>query len=400
MSLLDDLTAAHQPPLPKGFKPGIVYSGRSPQEIITPWMREDLTGAEPAAWEDAVARLGIPLPPGKTLELVEARFNSASWHRDAAFISQKDTAYTAPAWVYKFRVVDKGLRDDEDLAALMVEAKKSRRQTAVKTTTGVNTKIVNLADFQVGKTDERGGTAELLDRSENALMEVCAMIRKGAYDEIVLVDVGDSTENFESSPNADRTNDLQMTQQIRVWRRIFWRWLDALSAYGIPMKVVAVPSNHCRVRRGKQALGPSDDDWGLEVLTQISDIAAANPEKYGHVSFHAPRKYENHVTLTLVGGKVQTFLHGHDAGTADQLPRIIKAQGRREIGVSDIVTAGHFHHLRVVAFGDDQTLFVCPTMDPGSSHYTVYSGERSRPGVLTYDVTDEGWCGLRVVWAA
>ena len=34
--------------------------------------------------------------------------------------------------------------------------------------------------------------------------------------ELVLIDVGDSTEGFESAPNAARTNDLQMTEQIRV----------------------------------------------------------------------------------------------------------------------------------------------------------------------------------------
>lgn len=397
--LLADLTAAHQPPMPRGFKPGVVYSGQHPSEITTPWIGEDLQGAGPAEWEEAVAKMGVPLPAGTTLELVEARFNSAAWHRDTPDKGENHTAYTAPAWTYKFRVVFKGVRNDEDLAKLEKQARKAVRCSVSKRVSN-STMVVNLSDFQVGKTDELGGTAELLERSERALLEVAHRVHQVKPEQIVLADVGDSTEGFESSPNAARTSDLQQTEQIRVWRRVFWRWISALSILTEDLQVVSVPSNHCRIRRGKDAQGPPDDDWGLEVLTQVSDLADVNPDAYGHVSFHAPAKYAEHVTLTLKGGKVISFAHGHQVSNPDRLSHWAKAQGRREIGLSDLVVVGHFHHLRIQAYGDGQYLFLCPTADGGSSWFTPRSGERSRPGVLTFVVDEGGWRDMFVAWAS
>jgi hypothetical protein len=398
--MLEDLTqaASAPPPAPKGFSPGVVYSGRTPSEITTPWLTEQLE--TPEDWADAVAQMGVPLPAGMTLELVEAKFNSAAWHRDHGNVGEKNSAYTAPMWLYRFKVVpEASVSHKLDLEAMLKEARKAARGATKAPTTGGGTQVINLADFQVGKTDELGGTPELLERSEKALAEILKMVRRRRPAEILLVDLGDSTEGFESSPNAERTNDLQQTEQIRVWRRIFWRWFDSLARLGIPMKTVSVPSNHCAVRRGKQYVGPADDDWGLEVLAQIADMAGVNPEVYGHVEFIVPRKHERHVAITAADGQVLLFAHGDDANSADRLIPWIKAQGRREIGQADIVNVGHWHHLRIMTFGDRQWLIINPTMDGGSSWFTPQSGERSRPGVLTYMVGPEGWYDLHVAWA-
>lgn len=395
--LLDDLRTAAAPPPPSGWTPGIRYSGAQPAEVVTPWLDHELPEGD---YSEVIANMGVPLPPGKTLELIEARFNQAAWHRDAQDRRQKDTAYTAPAWIYRFRVVPISLRADADLETLAKAARKAARAKSPAVLAEGTTMVINLADFQVGKTDELGGTPELLERSERAFALVLQQVRKMKPAEIILADIGDSTEGFESAPNAARTNDLQQTEQIRVWRRIFWRWIDGLAGLGVPMQIVSVPSNHCRVRRGKDNVGPTNDDWGLEVLAQLQDMAGVNPERYGHLAFIAPRPFEHHVTLTLAGGKIQTFAHGHDANSPDRLPAWAKSQGRRDIGVSDIVTVGHFHHLRVVSYGDDQTLFICPTNDGGSSWFTPRSGDRSRPGVLTYVVDESGWRNLFVAWTA
>src|SRR5690606_11985877 len=105
------------------------------------------------------------------------------------------------------------------------------------------------------------------------------------------------TEGFESSPNAERTNDLSQTRQIRVWRRVLWRWVEVLSKLVEELEVVSVPSNHCSVRRGKQVLGDPLDDWGIEVLSQVADIAAVNPEAFGHVKCIVPNEWESHLLL-------------------------------------------------------------------------------------------------------
>jgi hypothetical protein len=398
VSLIDDLRQGTKPPtLPKGVTPGIVYSGRTPTEVTTPWIEQELETDEDYA--EYMKSIGVPIPAGKRLELVEARFNQAAWHRDATDTGTKNSAYTAPMWLYRFKVVeDAAALNDLDLEGMLKEAQRDARGRKVTGVAEGATFIVNLADFQVGKVDHRGGTAELLLRSEIALKDILTRIRKAKPEELLLVDVGDSSEGFESAPNAARTNDLQMTEQIRVWRRIYWRWICALADLGIPMKTVSVPSNHCAVRAGKAKLGPANDDWGLEVLSQVADMAAQNPDRFGHVEFIQPLEHEEHVFLTLVGGKTVGIWHGHQASNPNAVMDTVKKQGRRGVGSADIVIVGHFHHLRITNFGDKQWFFVCPTMDNGSAYYVATAGEDSDPGVLTFQVDEYGWRDLYVSW--
>ena len=397
--MLDDLREAATPPPPRNFSPGVVFAGGKPSVVTTPPI-EAVESEE--QWLEAVRNMGVFIPEGHTLMLIEAAFagSSAAWHRDRDDRGAKHTAYTAPSnrWSYKFRVVPRTSRDDLDVKAMMAEAARAVRKRKALVAVG-GTMVVNLADFQVLKVDELGGTAELLERSEVALAKVKDRIRRMKPAEIVLVDNGDSTEGFNSAPNADRVNDGDETEGLRIWRRTFWRWISELAAFGIPMTTIAVPSNHCRNRRGKNAVGPTKDDWGLDTLSIMRDMAGVNPEAYGHVEFIVPREYDEHVTLTLVDGKVISFAHGHQVNQPNQLAEWAKRQGRREVGLSDIVVVGHFHHLRVQAYGDKQWLFVCPTMDNGSSWYTPSSGEQSDPGVLTFMVDENGWRDLFVAWA-
>lgn len=408
--LLEDLRQAVDPPTPKDWRPGVTYSGRQPSEITTEAIPAIETEAE---WEDAVRKMGVHIPDGFGLVLVEAVLagstNDAAWHRDPAdrTVKSNGTAYTAPnttqRWRYRFKVVLKDPRADADLAKMMRDAKRMAKRPVPKvfvSTGSMNSMVVALSDFQVSKVDMEGGTPELLERSEVALAAVVKQVKRQKPDQIILGDIGDSTEGFESSPNAPRTNDLQMTEQIRVWRRIFWRWIETLAPMVEWLDVVGVPSNHCRVRAGKTQLGPPDDDWGIEVISQLSDMAKAAGERFENTTFHIPEKHLEYVTLDLINGEKQiSFVHGHQERNVKQLTEWAKKQGRRPVGTSDIVVAGHFHHLRVESYGDGQTLFVCPTMDGGSAWFTNVSGERSRPGVLTFMVDTEGWRDMFVAWA-
>jgi hypothetical protein len=403
--LLQDLRQAAEPAPPAGFRPGVVFAGRMPSEIVTPPMPQM---DSPEEWEAAVLGMGVTLPEGYVLVLVEALLasshNPASWKRDEDDKGAPHTAYTAPntthRWRYKFKVVLKSARSDEDIAVLMREAKKAgRARPPLAVKQFGSTMVINLSDFQVGKVDILGGTPELLGRSEAALAQVLSWIKTSRPDEIVLVDPGDSTEQFESAPNAARTNDLQQTEQIRVWRLILWRWIEAIAPLTHDFKVIGVPSNHCRVRQGKNAQGHALDDWGIEVISQVSDIAAVNPIAYGHVRFIIPATdNEEWVLFTLVSGKTIGVAHGHQRSKPEQLVEYAKTNARAGIGQADIVICGHFHHLRVIAFGDGQFLFVCPTMDSGSSWFQS-SGEKSSPGVLTFMVDEDGWRDMRVAWS-
>ena len=394
-SLLDALKQAATPAPPPNFRPGVTFAGRTPSEIVTPPLPAMETADE---FEQAVRDLGYPLPEGMTLVLVEMQMahHENFWTRE----NQGEDAITKPSnsWRYRFKVVPKDPRADADIAVLVAEAKAAPRVDLTHEPRGKTSKVINLADFQIGKVDELGGTAETLARSEAALETVLLDLERDPVDEIILVDPGDSTEGFESAPNAAQMNDLHQTEQIRVWRRILWRWIDALAPLAPSMKVVGVPSNHCRVRGGPNAQGSPLDDWGSEGIAQVSDLAADNPAAYGHIEFIIPQEHQEHVLITLVGGKVLGVVHGHQKSSPAALPNWIKSTGRRGLAQADIVIVGHFHHLEVIAFGDMQWLFICPTNDPGSSWYTPSSGERSEPGILTLRVDERGWYALDPIW--
>lgn len=399
-NLLNELKQAATPSAPANFRPGVTYEGRCPSEIRTPPIPQIEDAND---YESTLREMGYPIPADMTVMLSEMELVEYDdfWTRDS---TDQELAVTRPSkkWRYRFKVVPKSARHDEDIAVLMDEAKRAEPRPmlprGIFNGDGQTTKVINLSDFQWGKVDENGGSAETLARSEAALAEVVRDLKESPVDEIVLVDPGDILEGTESAPNALGTNDLSTTEQVRVARRVFWRWIEALAPLAPNFKVVGVPSNHCRVRRGKNALGDALDDWGIEIIAQLADIASANEEAYGHIEFIVPEAHQEHVLLTLIGGQVLGVAHGHQKNAPGQLAGWIKATGRRGLAQADIVIVGHFHHLVVEAFGDMQWLFICPTNDNGSSWYTPSSGERSEPGVLTLRVDRRGWFDLQPIW--
>lgn len=406
-SLQDDLRDAATPPPSKDWRPGVIYAGQFPSEITTGPLPD--LGDDEDKWMRVVDEMKVPnMPEGARLELVSAEFvgshNPASWMRDPEDKGKNHTAYTAPntlhRWRYKFRVVAGPLFRAKDIEKALAAARKAVRGRPVVPVSELTTMVINLADFQMGKRDILGATPELLERSEIAMAAVVKQIRKQKPAEIILVDNGDSTEGFNSAPNAARVNDLQETEALFQWQELFWRWIKTVAAVAQSLKVVSVPSNHCRNRKGKDAVGPINDDWGLLTLRQLAKRAEENVEAYGHIEFFIPNQYEEHVTLTTVGGKVISFIHGHQCGSPEKLIDWAKGKAPRDVVFSDILVVGHFHHLRWMAYGDKQWVMICPTMDPGSSHYTVRTREASDPGVATFMVDEHGWRDMYVAWAA
>lgn len=262
-----------------------------------------------------------------------------------------------------------------------------------------STLTISLADTQTGKgSDVLGGTKEMLERMELSLEAARLYVEEHRPAEIVIMDVGDSVEQFESVAVEERTNDLQMTEQIRVWRRVFWSWIDFAAGVCKDVKVLGVPSNHGRVRRGKNNLGPMHDDWGIEVLAQVSDMASIYPERYSHVKFYSPDDNETSLSLKLVGGKVIGLAHGDQAKSPAGIPTWWQGQalGRKPIGSADILFVGHFHHFAINTFGDGRWLFICPAADSGSSWYTNISGNSSKPGVLLVTIDSKGWRDIAI----
>ena len=398
-TLIDDLRRAAEPPTPKDWRPEVIYAGQVPKTITTGLVEGPRAETQEEFAELALS-MGVPIPDGYRLQLVEASMNTVAWQRDPKHREMHRSAYTGPAWRYRFKVVKSSvLADDVDLRALFKEARRVKPKTQARRA-GAATMVITLGDFQVGKVDARGGIVELLARNEAAKTAVRKQVRKMMPAEVILIDGGDAMEGFESSPNAERTNDLQQTEQMRVWRRLLWSWIHDLSRVTSDLKVIGVPSNHCRIRRGKAAVGSVNDDYGLEVIAQVSDIAEANPEAYGHVTFHVPPEHDEHLAVTLTGGKVLGAVHGHQKSSVEGLIPWVRGQaaGRSPIGHADIVVANHFHNFQMRSFGDDRWLFVSPTMDSGSSWFRNLSGDESRAGVMTFVVDEAGWRDLFIAW--
>lgn len=402
MSISDDLKilqASHTEPrlvAPKGFEPGVEYVHGRPS-VITTTAVEKLEG--PGDYSKVVADMGIELPEGYRLRLAEAKYDPSAWHRT----KQGEDAVTRPIWRYRF-VVELDIASalqDEDLESLMKAAKRANRGKPIASASTQTTMVIVLGDLQAGKVDVRGGTRELLERLEVAKQDVVARVRKMKPAEIVLLDAGDMMEGFESAPGADRTNDLSQVEQLRLIRRVLWDWVSTLAPLTTSLKVVGVPSNHCRVRRGKETMGAPDDDYGIENIIAVSDIAAANPSTYGHVEFLVPPKFDESLAFELVGGKVLGAAHGHQSNV-DKFGQYLAGQalGRKPMGAADLAILGHYHQLRVQTVGDDRWIFIAPTMDSGSSWFTNHTGHESRAGVLTLIVDEFGWRDMYVAWTS
>ena len=254
-----------------------------------------------------------------------------------------------------------------------------------------STKVVCLADFQVGKCQSGGGTEDTIRLVRRAIRDIADDIRfHGPYKRTIIADVGDSTEGFWNVASQAQTNDLSLTDQIRTVQRLYAEALHALTPLCESLYYVAVPSNHCAVRtkQGKNSRANApDDDFGIMISKNIEDIIAGRPG-YEHVTFHRPEKWEEAVTVDAADGTRIGFTHGHLAGQQSKVSSWFRdlAFGRRS-GLYDarILVHGHWHNFAVSQAGDARWIISCPSADRGSDWWTNISGDSTRPAILTFE---------------
>lgn len=253
------------------------------------------------------------------------------------------------------------------------------------------TLIVCMADFQVGKTGQGGGTEDTVRLVRRAISDIAHDINHvGGYERIILADVGDSTEGFWNVASQAQTNDLSLTDQIRTVQRLYAEALQTLAPLCSSLYYVAVPSNHCAVRTGpgknSRANAP-DDDFGIMISKNIEDIVEDRPG-FEHVKFFRPEKWEEAVTVDAADGTRIGFTHGHLAGSQSKVPGWFRdlAFGRRS-GLYDarILVHGHWHNFAVSQAGDARWIISCPSADRGSDWWTNISGDSTRPAILTFE---------------
>ena len=256
------------------------------------------------------------------------------------------------------------------------------------------TLTVCMADFQVGKTGQGGGTEDTVRLVRRAINDIAHDIENvGGYERIILADVGDSTEGFWNVASQAQTNDLSLTDQIRTVQRLYAEALQAFAPLCSSLYYVAVPSNHCAVRTGpgknSRANAP-DDDFGIMISKNIEDVVE-DRSGFEHVKFFRPEKWEEAVTVDAADGTRIGFTHGHLAGSQSKVPGWFRdlAFGRRS-GLYDarILVHGHWHNFAVSQAGDARWIISCPSADRGSDWWTNISGDSTKPAILTFEARD------------
>lgn len=402
MSLSDRFTQAPVPqgPAPRrvrdkaptGFEPGVRVDKDGLQVVTTPAM-ETLT--DEASWREAVESLGITVPEGYTLRLVEMRHDPAAWTRE----NPEDSAVTKPVWRYRFRVEPAGPSSD-DLESLIAVAREAPAVNPISYDGG-EVFLVAIGDTQFGKVDGDGieGTIKrVLESTQRAVDRVNDLYDQGHRPEAVYITwLGDCIEGFVSQGggNSWRT-PTTLTEQVRVVRRLMLEQVNMFRRGAQRVILASVPGNHDEaVRFGKQTTR-YDDSWAVEAAVAVSDAMEVNPEAYGHCSVVVPGRDE--LTLTLdMAGTIVGLAHGHQikAGKGEEW-WAGQAHGMQPIGEATLLLTAHFHHLALRQQGPKTWLQV-PAMEHSSVWWRHRTGQVAPSGIVTALVGGGSWSDLQVV---
>lgn len=351
--------------------------------------------ADSAAALEELARLDPEFDwSGYTAELVEAKADPAAWHRDVAYDEngRKTPAVTRPV-VRKRYIIRRAVPETEraDLVKYVLTRKPAKPLTAANG----GAFVVCLADLQIGKTGPDGGTQDLLGYLLDALAIVTATARKIKPARIVIADLGDGCENVENVAAQAFSNDLSFTDQLDLFNAVTTKACTDLAAIA-PVTFVSVPSNHMQLRKQRERIGTSHDDFGiLNAKTLSRTFTTAGRDD---ITVVIPERHAESLTVDIDGLNVG-FAHGHQVNNPDKIPEWWSRQafGGMPLEPARLLLTGHFHSLRLQTAGDGKTWMQAPTMDPGSEWYANLTGEQSHRGLLTFRVVDGAWRDLQVV---
>ena len=381
-------TPQHRSPAPSGWEPGVRFEPDGSRVVTVP---PSPTLADEASWVAAVQSLGVDVPDGYRVRLVEARYDPAAWHRD----EQGEDAVTRPVWRYRFVVEVAPARIDVDDLLRAVRKRPTRStQTAAS---GAPAFVFAVGDLQLGKPDGDGtpGTVQrFTDSMDRALTRYRALRKQGKAGPVVLAWLGDCVEGSESGGSMRLARlDLTVTEMVRVYRRLMAEQVAAFSDLTDDVTVAAIPGNHDEAKRlGDQMATRYDDSWAIEGASQVADVMAA---KGRDVKWIFPDKDGLHLTIDVQGTTVG-MLHGHQTrgGMSKWLGG--KAVARDAIGTADVVLSGHFHHLRVEQYGPT-TWMQTGALDGGSVWFQHRGHPEAPPASLSFLAGGGRWHGLEIL---
>jgi len=257
-----------------------------------------------------------------------------------------------PMWMTAVKITWVRRNPEINLPLLFATARKTK---PAKTKPVANDKafVIAWSDLQVGKVDNRGGTAELLERVALAKARVLDKLKSEKATRIIFCDVGDTIENFQNAADLNQlqSNDLSLMQQIDLATTLAWDFLKDLAKIG-EVTYLSVGSNHCQWRIGKARMGKRTDDWAVHIGRTLARLSH---EVGLGIKFIEPQADDESLALDVFGDgfHVLGLWHGHQAANPNVVPDWWRKQafGNQPIAGATIGLSGHFHHLRVQELG-------------------------------------------------
>lgn len=388
MSLLDNLSALGEEENykkikashPKGFESGISWDGESG------WVVTEPMSGPPANWNKILEVWN--LPTDGSVEIIEP-VQMRAWDMQTKDGIQRMFYYRASIR----SSVSKKKNND------LLKIVDKWRGVKKKTYEDEWAYVVAYADLQIGKMDG-GGSEKIVERvleKTDAAVKRLSDLRKSKkkIGTIYLPQLGDCIEGFNSGGgNRSWRNDLDLTSQIRVYRRLLLHIVKTFAPLANNICVPCVPGNHDEaVRQGNTMATINTDSFNLDAASAVAEAI----ELWGadHVKFVFP-KYDT-LSLTLeMNGTIVGMIHGHQTRNKVTDWWAKQAHGMQPIGEASLLLSGHFHHLNILQSGA-KTWIQMPALDGGSQWFLDKTGADAPSGLVSFTTSMGRWADLQIL---
>lgn len=257
------------------------------------------------------------------------------------------------------------------------------------------------ADPQLGKTDLNGNTDSTVAAVMASYEAAATLINEERPHEVAFVDLGDGLENFYNTSSQRETNDLDITSQVRLLRRLQAEGIRRLAPLAELFTHVSVPSNHGQVRIGPQAqASTASNDWGIEVSHQLEDVFEPHARDLGLTFVRPTNPHQISVCHTLASNTRLGATHGDTAGTQARVAQWWQGQAfgwDNPLRDVDILCVGHYHNRAIEEVFAGRQIVFGSSADPGSAWFTNRTGRSATRGVTAFFTADGNMSDLQIL---
>jgi hypothetical protein len=357
--MLENLEPARKVQPPKDFRPGLEFDGNEGTAITE----------------------GLPDAPNFD-EFLEERGYSADEYEVVGTPRTSQWQRWDGEWLTSYRFHFRKKLTDFDLPTLYAEAKRTKLRTPAKRKKSGKAFVICPADYQIGKGGSRGGHLESIQRIHASYERIEQHLKANAYDQIVIMDMGDVIEGVSNKADMDQlvTNTLSPMQQSDLAAALLWDLLKIASKYA-PITYGSVASNHCQFRVNRAPVGrPGIDDWGVVILQQLRRLATEVGLPVERWLIPQPHDEGFAFDVFEDGSHIMGAIHGHQVGRPDSFPGFWAKSVFHSsyLAAATLMITGHFHHHRCEQIsgteGRERWWLQASTSDNGSDWYTRMNG--------------------------